>query len=76
MVLLYLKLMKEIKQMKQRKLSKDDRLRIDICVEMYGVELSDLSLYEIDEYMAEKRRTDEELYMFVLDIIENEVGKN
>ena len=40
---------------------------------MYGYDLDDLSIYEIDEYMLNNKPTDEELYDFVLQKIEDEV---
>lgn len=57
-----------------KKLSQDDALRIAVCLEMYGVELSDLSLYEIDEYVLKNKPSDEELYAYVLDKIDLEMG--
>ena len=59
----------------KKKLSKDDRLRIDVCIEMYGYELSDLSIYEIDEYVLKNKPSDEELYDFVLQKIEDEAAE-
>lgn len=55
--------------MKTKKLSRNEQIRMDVCIEMYGVELDDLTLYEIYEFMFTKP-SDEELYSYVLDKIE------
>ena len=57
-----------------KKVSRNDRIRIDVFLELYGVELSDLSLYEIDEFVMKNKPSDEELCAYILDKIELELG--
>ncbi len=54
------------------KLSSDDELRIKVMLQVFGVEVTPESRAEINQYVIEEKPSDEDLYEFVLSVLDKQ----
>lgn len=54
------------------KLSSDDELRLKVMLQVFGVEVTPESRAEIDQYLTEQKPSDEDLYEFVLSVLDKQ----
>jgi hypothetical protein len=54
------------------KLSSDDELRIKVMLQVFGVEVTPESRAEIDQYIIENKPSDEDLYEFILSVLDKQ----
>lgn len=54
------------------KLSSDDELRVKVMLQVFGVEVTPESRAEIDQYIIENKPSDEDLYEFILSVLDKQ----
>lgn len=54
------------------KLSSDDELRLKVMLQVFGVDVTPESRAEIDQYLIEQKPSDEDLYEFVLSVLDKQ----